>query len=40
MALPVDVWRLFGFALSLGQAGDKHDGAKVMKSFGGAGELA
>jgi phage-related protein len=37
MALPVDVRRLFGFALSLAQAGDKHDAAKVLKGFGGAG---
>ena len=39
MALPVDVRRLFGFALSLAQAGDKHDAAKVLKGFGGAGVL-
>lgn len=26
MALPADVRRLFGFALSLAQAGDRHDG--------------
>ena len=39
MALPVDVRRLFGFALSLAQAGDKHDTAKVLKGFGGAGVL-
>ena len=36
MALPADVRRLFGFALSLAQAGDKHDAAKVLKVFGGA----
>ena len=36
MALPADVRRLFGFALSLAQAGDKHDAAKVLKGFGGA----
>ena len=35
--LPTDVRRLFGFALSLAQAGDKHDSAKVLKGFGGAG---
>lgn len=31
--------RLFGFALSLAQAGDRHDAAKVLKGFGGAGVL-
>jgi phage-related protein len=36
---PADVRRLFGFALSLAQAGDKHDAAKVVKGFGGAGVL-
>ena len=39
MSLPEDVRRLFGFALSLAQAGDKHDSAKVLKGFGGAGVL-
>lgn len=39
MALPADVRRYFGFALSLAQAGDKHDAAKVLKGFGGAGVL-
>jgi phage-related protein len=39
MALPADVRRLFGFALSLAQVGDKHDAAKVLKGFGGAGLL-
>ena len=39
MALPADVRRLFGFALSLEQAGDRHDAAKVLKNFGGAGVL-
>jgi phage-related protein len=39
MALPADVRRHFGFALSLAQAGDKHDAAKVLKGFGGAGVL-
>lgn len=39
MALPTDVLRLFGFALSLAQAGDKHDAAKVPKGIGGAGVL-
>ena len=39
MALPADVRRFFGFALSLAQVGDKHDAAKVLKGFGGAGML-
>jgi len=39
MALPTDVRRLFGFALSLAQVGDQHDAAKVLKGFGGAGVL-
>ncbi len=39
MALPEDVRRLFGFALSLAQSGDKHDAAKALKGFGSAGVL-
>jgi len=39
MALPTEVRRLFGFALSLAQAGDKHDASKVLEGFGGAGVL-
>ena len=39
MALPTDVRRLFGYALSLAQAGDQHDVAKVLKGFGSAGVL-
>ena len=39
MALPADVRRFFGYALSLAQAGDRHDIAKVLKGFGGAGVL-
>ena len=39
MALPSEVRRFFGFALSLAQAGDKHDAAKVLKGFGSAGVL-
>jgi phage-related protein len=39
MALPTDVRRFFGFALSLAQFGDRHDAAKVLKGFGGAGVL-
>jgi phage-related protein len=31
------VRRLFGRAFSLAQTGDKHDAAKVLKGFGGAG---
>ena len=37
MALPADVRRFFGYALSLAQAGDQHDAAKVLKGFHGAG---
>lgn len=39
MALPADVRRLFGFALSLAQSGEKHDAARVLKGFGGAGVI-
>lgn len=39
IALPPDVQRFFGFALSLAQAGDRHDTAKILKGFGGAGVL-
>ncbi len=39
MALPADVRKVFGYALSLAQAGDQHDAAKVLKGFGGAGVL-
>ncbi len=39
MALPADVRRFFGYALSLAQAGDQHDAAKVLKGFGSAGVL-
>jgi phage-related protein len=39
MELPVDVRRLFGYALSLAQAGKRHVAAKVLKGFGGAGVL-
>ena len=37
MALPTDVRRFFGYALSLAQVGDQHDAAKVLKGFHGAG---
>jgi len=39
MALPTGVRRFFGFALSLAQAGDRHDATRVLKGFGGAGVL-
>lgn len=39
MALPSDVRRRFGYALSLAQVGDRDDSAKVLKGFGGAGVL-
>jgi phage-related protein len=39
MAMPVEVRRLFGFALSLAQVGDRHEDTKVLKGFGGAGVL-
>jgi len=39
MALPTDVRRFFGYALSLAQAGDQHDAAKVLKGFGSAGVI-
>lgn len=39
MGMPEDIRRFFGFALSLAQAGDKHEAAKVLKGFGGAGVL-
>lgn len=39
MALPSDVRRRFGYALSLAQMGDQDDAAKVLKGFGGSGVL-
>ncbi|WP_068639654.1 type II toxin-antitoxin system RelE/ParE family toxin [Thauera butanivorans] len=39
MALPPDIRRRFGYALSLAQMGDQDDAAKVHKGFGGAGVL-
>jgi phage-related protein len=39
MALPMDVRRFFGYALSLAQAGDQHDAAKVLKGLDGSGVL-
>jgi phage-related protein len=39
MAMPTEVRRFFGFAMSLAQAGDKHEAAKALRGFGGAGVL-
>ena len=39
MALPLDVRKRFGYALSLAQMRDKDDAAKVLQGFGGAGVL-
>jgi phage-related protein len=39
MAMPTEIRRFFGFALSLAQAGDKHESTKVLKGFGSAGVL-
>lgn len=39
LAMPDDVIDVFGFALHLAQAGKKHDQAKPLKGFGGAGVL-
>ena len=39
MALPLAVRKFFGHALDFAQRGDKHDAAKVLKGFGGAGVL-
>jgi len=39
MALPADVRKFFGHALDFAQRGDRHDAAKVLKGFGGAGVL-
>jgi phage-related protein len=33
MALPGDIRRRFGYALSLAQMGDQDDSAKVLKGF-------
>lgn len=37
--MPNDVVDVFGFALHLAQTGKKHDQAKPLKGFGGAGVL-
>jgi phage-related protein len=39
LAMPDDVKDVFGFALHLAQVGKKHDQAKPLKGFGGAGVL-
>ena len=39
MALPVPIRKFFGHALDFAQRGDKHDAAKALKGFGGAGVL-
>jgi phage-related protein len=39
IALPEDVRRFFGHALHFAQNGEKHDAAKPLKGFGGAGVL-
>lgn len=39
MALPVGVRKFFGHALDFAQRGERHDAAKVLKGFGGAGVL-
>lgn len=39
LALPLEVRKFFGHALDFAQRGDKHDAAKVLKGFGGAGVL-
>lgn len=39
MALPIGIRKLFGHALDFAQRGGRHDAAKVLKGFGGAGTL-
>jgi len=39
MALPSNVRKFFGHALDFAQHGDRHDAAKLLKGFGGAGIL-
>ena len=39
MALPMGVRKFFGHALDFAQRGERHDAAKVLKGFGGAGIL-
>jgi phage-related protein len=38
-ALPASVRHFFGYALDFAQNGDRHNAAKVLKGFGGAGVL-
>jgi phage-related protein len=38
-ALPLEVRKSIGHALDFAQGGDKHDAAKALKGFGGAGVL-
>src|SRR5437660_9076815 len=38
-ALPEEVQGVFGFALWQAQNGDRHEDAKILKGFGGAGVL-
>lgn len=39
LALPVAVRKFFGHALDIAQHGERHEAAKVLKGFGGAGVL-
>jgi phage-related protein len=39
MELPASVYGFFGYALHFAQLGKRHDAAKVLKGFGGAGVL-
>jgi phage-related protein len=39
LGLPLGVRKFFGHALDFAQHGDKHESAKVLKGFGGAGVL-
>jgi len=39
MALPADVRKFFGHALDFAQRGGRHDAAKMLKGFSGAGVL-
>jgi phage-related protein len=39
MSLPMGVRKFFGHALDFAQRGDRHDAAKALKGFGGAGIL-
>ena len=39
MGLPIPVRKFFGHALNFAQNGERHDAAKVLRGFGGAGVL-